>query len=105
MPWSGQGIHFYYNKALFKKAGLDPNTPPKTWAQFLAACATLKNAGITPITAGWKDGYYAEWWVDVLSAQYMTPAQLASAGVKPNWQSPAIAKAFAPAGALATRAT
>jgi multiple sugar transport system substrate-binding protein len=95
MPWSGQGINFYYNKALFKKAGLDPSKPPKTWAQFLAACAALKKAGITPISAGWKDGYYAEWWVDVLSQQYMTPAQLASAGVNPNWQSPWIAKSFA----------
>jgi ABC-type glycerol-3-phosphate transport system substrate-binding protein len=94
MPWTGQGINMYYNKALFKKAGLDPNAPPKTWAQFLAACAALKKAGIIPITAGWKDGYYAEWWVDVLAAQYMTPAQLASSGVNSNWQSPAIAKSF-----------
>ena len=95
MPWSGQGINLYYNKALFKKAGLDPNKPPKTWAQLLAACAALKKAGIMPITAGWKDGYYAEWWVDVLAQQYMTPAQLASSGVNPNWQAPWIAKSFA----------
>ena len=94
MPWTGQGIHFYYNKALFKKAGLDPNTPPKTWAQFLAACDKLKAAGITPINAGWKDGYLGEWWVDVLSANYMTPAELVASGAKPNWKSPAITKAF-----------
>jgi ABC-type glycerol-3-phosphate transport system substrate-binding protein len=94
MPWTGQGIHFYYNKALFKKAGLDPNTPPTTWPQFLADCAKLKAAGITPINAGWKDGYLGEWWIDVLSAQYMTPAQLTASGFKPNWQSPAIMKAF-----------
>lgn len=94
MPWSGQGINLYYNKALFKKAGLNPNAPPKTWAQLLAACAALKKAGIIPITAGWKDGYYAEWWVDVLSAQYMTPSQLAAAGKNSNWESPAISKAF-----------
>jgi ABC-type glycerol-3-phosphate transport system substrate-binding protein len=94
MPWTGQGIHFYYNKALFKKAGLDPNTPPTTWAQFLAACEKLKAAGITPINAGWKDGYLGEWWIDVLSANYMTPAELVASGPKPNWQSPAIVKAF-----------
>jgi ABC-type glycerol-3-phosphate transport system substrate-binding protein len=31
----------------------------------------------------------------VLSAQYMTPSQLAASGAKPNWESSAISKAFA----------
>lgn len=26
----------YYNKTIFKQAGLDPNNPPKTWEEFLA---------------------------------------------------------------------
>jgi ABC-type glycerol-3-phosphate transport system substrate-binding protein len=93
-PWSGQGINFYYNKALFKKAGLNPNAPPKTWAQFLADCAALKKAGIVPISAGFKEGYYAEWWVDVLSMQLMSKSELAQNYSNPNWTSPAIAKAW-----------
>ena len=93
-PWSGQGINFYYNKALFKKAGLNPNSPPKTWAQFLAACAALKKAGIVPISAGFKEGYYAEWWVDVLSMQLMSKSQLAQQYSKPDWTNPAVAKAW-----------
>ena len=40
----------YYNKANFTKAGI--TTPPKTWAEFLDACAKLKAAGITPIAVG-----------------------------------------------------
>ncbi|TCC63183.1 extracellular solute-binding protein [Kribbella pittospori] len=40
----------YYNKADFTKAGI--TAPPKTWADFLAACAKLKAAGITPIAVG-----------------------------------------------------
>ncbi len=40
----------YYNKADFTKAGV--TTPPKTWAEFLDACAKLKAAGITPIAVG-----------------------------------------------------
>jgi ABC-type glycerol-3-phosphate transport system substrate-binding protein len=94
IPWSGQGINFYYNKALFKKAGLNPNSPPKTWAQLLADCAKLKAAGIVPIVAGYKDGYYAEWWTDVLSMQYVTQAQLEASYANPNWTAASIEKGF-----------
>jgi raffinose/stachyose/melibiose transport system substrate-binding protein len=49
-----------YNKALFKKAGLNPDTPPTTWTAFVAACKKLKAAGITPIALGLKDGFGGE---------------------------------------------
>lgn len=32
----------YWNKDLFKQAGLDPETPPKTWAEEIAAAKTIK---------------------------------------------------------------
>jgi raffinose/stachyose/melibiose transport system substrate-binding protein len=50
-----------YNKAFFRQAHLDPNRPPKTWSALLHACDSLRAAGITPIGAAWKDGYYADW--------------------------------------------
>ncbi len=49
-----------YNKALFKKAGLDPNRPPTTWAAFLGASQKLKASGVTPIVVGLKDGFGGE---------------------------------------------
>jgi raffinose/stachyose/melibiose transport system substrate-binding protein len=49
-----------YNKALFKKAGLDPTKPPTTWAAFIAACKKLQAAGVQPITLGLKDGFGGE---------------------------------------------
>ncbi len=52
LPLTMQGFGIYYNKAYFKKAGLDPQKPPKTAAEFLAACEKLKAAGIVPITTG-----------------------------------------------------
>lgn len=44
-----------YNKDLFKQAGVTET--PKNWDEFLAVCAKLKAAGITPITV--DDAYMA----------------------------------------------
>jgi multiple sugar transport system substrate-binding protein len=49
-----------YNKALFTKAGLDPESPPTTWDEFIAACKKLKAAGVQPIVLGLKDGFGGE---------------------------------------------
>ena len=38
LPMTMQGFGIYYNKAYFKKAGLDPEKAPKTAKEFLAAC-------------------------------------------------------------------
>ena len=52
LPLTAQGLGFYYNKANFAKAGLDPNKVPASWNDFLAACEALKKAGIPPIILG-----------------------------------------------------
>ena len=48
---------FYFNKDAFKKAGLDPDKPPKTWKEVVAAAAKLKAAGQKCVVhhqlAGW----------------------------------------------------
>lgn len=49
-----------YNKDLFKKAGLDPDNPPTTWPDFMAALQKLKASGTTPIVLGLKDGFGGE---------------------------------------------
>lgn len=35
----------YYNKDIFRAAGLDPDKPPETLGEFLAACEAIKGAG------------------------------------------------------------
>jgi len=57
------GISILYNKSYFRKAGLDPENPPKTWNDFMAACAALKKAGITPFSFGLKDQWGNGWFV------------------------------------------
>jgi raffinose/stachyose/melibiose transport system substrate-binding protein len=43
---------FWYNKALFEKAGV---AVPTTWTEFMDVCQKLKDAGIVPIAQGGKD--------------------------------------------------
>ncbi|WP_440063614.1 extracellular solute-binding protein [Streptosporangium sp. OZ121] len=53
-------VGFWYNKALFKKAGI--TTPPATWTEYLDAVKKLKASGTTPIAlagkAKWPGHYY-----------------------------------------------
>jgi raffinose/stachyose/melibiose transport system substrate-binding protein len=69
MPQYLLGIPFVWNKALFRKAGLNPNKGPKTWAEFLAAAKKLKAAGITPFGMGNKDGYGGAWFFSLIGKQ------------------------------------
>ena len=69
MPLYLLGQPFVWNKALFKKAGLNPNKGPATWKEFLADCAKLKAAGITPITMGDKDGFFGSWFQGTVGTQ------------------------------------
>jgi len=69
MPQYLIGIPLVWNKQLFKKAGLNPNVGPKTWADFLADAKKLKAAGITPFGMGNKDGYGGAWFFSLIGKQ------------------------------------
>jgi raffinose/stachyose/melibiose transport system substrate-binding protein len=58
------GTAFYYNKALFKKAGI--TSEPKTWAQLIADSKKLKAAGIDPGAIDSSTVY--SWWNRIFSA-------------------------------------
>jgi raffinose/stachyose/melibiose transport system substrate-binding protein len=53
VPWVAGMVGFWYNKALFEKAGIAK--PPATWTELLDAVKKLKAAGITPIALGEKE--------------------------------------------------
>lgn len=53
-PFNSSTTVFHYNKDAFKAAGLDPNTPPKTWPEVALAAGKLKAAGHKcPFTTSW----------------------------------------------------
>ena len=51
VPYSYYQWGMYYRKDIFDKYGI---AEPKTWDELLAACAKLKENGVTPITIGTK---------------------------------------------------
>lgn len=59
VPYAFGTPMLYYNKDVFRKAGLDPDLPPGTWDELIAAAKTIQDktgvAGVAHLTAGNKD--------------------------------------------------
>jgi sn-glycerol 3-phosphate transport system substrate-binding protein len=55
MPFNSSTPVLYYNKDVFKKAGLDPETPPKTWEDVEAYSKKIMSSGAAKcgFTSGW----------------------------------------------------
>ena len=55
MPFNSSTAILYYNRTIFKKAGLDPTKPPKTYEE-------IEKAAKACVTKGWaKVGFSASW--------------------------------------------
>ena len=63
VPYTYYQWGIYYRADIFKDKGI---APPKTWADFLAACKTLKAAGVAPIAIGTKALWPTGGWFDYL---------------------------------------
>ena len=66
VPIDVTNIQMLYNKDLLKKAGWDPENPPKTWNEFLEANRMLKENGIQGLVSGWGE----IWMIDCLASNY-----------------------------------
>lgn len=64
VPYQLNGEALYYNKELFKKAGIAE--PPQTYSELLAAAAKLKQAGIPAFTFGGSVNWHVMRLMDVL---------------------------------------
>jgi sn-glycerol 3-phosphate transport system substrate-binding protein len=55
LPFNSSSPIVYYNKDAFEKAGLDRNTPPRTWAEVEAFSKKIKESGAAKcgFTTGW----------------------------------------------------
>ena len=69
VSWYLSGNPFVFNPELFTQAGLDPQNPPKTWDELIAACGKLRAINIIPISGGLKDGWFGGWLFSILARQ------------------------------------
>lgn len=92
LPVSASNLGLFWNKDLFEQAGLDPNTPPKTWDELVSFSKTIKEAtgkwGFELYTQG-GEGTSWQWQVylwqnggDVLSEDLSAPAFNSEAGTE-----------------------
>lgn len=65
IPIGLQGWVFYYNKEMFKKAGLPVDFQPETWQELREAGEKLKKAGFQPFTEGNKEGLQNSFWFSI----------------------------------------
>ncbi len=63
VPFNSSNPILYYNKSLFKKAGLDPENPPKTFDEIVDACVKLKKAGVRYCITWPLHSWFVEQWI------------------------------------------
>ncbi|MDX1992979.1 MAG: ABC transporter substrate-binding protein [bacterium] len=65
VPWNSSNPLLYYNKGMFEAAGLDPEDPPSTFAEVLAACEAIveANAELSGCINWPMASWFAEQWV------------------------------------------
>lgn len=76
VPIGLQGIGFYYNKEMFKKAGLPTDFQPESWEELREAGEKLKKAGIQPFTGGASDGLELSMWFSMGFQSVATEEQI-----------------------------
>jgi ABC-type glycerol-3-phosphate transport system substrate-binding protein len=92
IPTTLQGHVVYYNKKLYKDAGLDPDKPPTTWAEVNKMCEAIKAKGKAAcFMMANKEGYEAEFFLSEMANQSLTAQQQADwAAGKLHWSDPPI---------------
>lgn len=64
MPWNASNPVLYYNKGMFEAAGLDPASPPKTFAEVTAACEAIMAIQAELEITGCINFPVSSWFVD-----------------------------------------
>jgi raffinose/stachyose/melibiose transport system substrate-binding protein len=91
VPYNLGVVGVWYNKKLFKKAGID--APPTTWDEFLSDVQKLKTSGVTPLAVGEKDKWPGMFWWANLSLRIAGGPAMAKAGQDGSFDAPGFVEA------------
>jgi len=78
-PFNSSSAIMWYNKDAFKKAGLDPEKPPRTWPEVFDAAKKLKAAGHA--TCGFSTAWITWLMIEQFSAWHNLPLGTKSNGM------------------------
>ena len=93
IPFQRSTIVMYYNKDAFKEAGLDPDSPPATWDQLVAAGKALTKADGSQWGVMIPSTGYPYWMFGALTMQN-DQVLMNNAGNKTYFDSPAVIEAL-----------
>lgn len=87
-PYNSSSPITYYNKDIFEKAGLDPNTPPETWDDVWSMAKTIKESGAAPCgyTSTWLTWIHLENFAAWNNVPYATQGNGLEPGATPELQ-------------------
>lgn len=70
LPWNNSNPLLYYNKDMFKAAGLDETKPPATWQELEADCEKIMSSGAAPNCISMQIyGWFFEQWMALQGAE------------------------------------
>jgi multiple sugar transport system substrate-binding protein len=95
-PVTLQGHPVYYNKELYQKAGLDPDSPPRTWDDFVRNCGVItQKTGAKCLAQGNKEGFGIQFFLSATGSAVLTPQEYDDwiAG-KRDWSSANVKRVF-----------
>ncbi len=70
MPWNSSNPILYYNKDMFRAAGLDPEKPPETFEEMLEYCDAIVSGGVAKNCVSWPlHSWFFEQWMANMGAE------------------------------------
>ena len=70
MPWNSSNPILYYNKDIFRAAGLDPEKPPETFEDMLDVCEKIVSSGAAKNCVTWPlHSWFFEQWMANMGAE------------------------------------
>jgi sn-glycerol 3-phosphate transport system substrate-binding protein len=74
LPWNASNPVMYYNPDMFAAAGLDVQSPPRTFEEVMSACDAIMSAGIDGLNGciNWPvTGWLVEQWLSMQNALFV----------------------------------